>query len=185
VTPSSLPIRPAARNAIRHPAITTTTNREQHREPGRAIGGLAGQQDGRGDGAGTLPSAGSPAGRRRLSWECSSIRLLRRPWLACPCPQSEHHLEGDREQQQPAGHANCGRVMPSCRNSQVADQRRADQDRAGDQAGAQRHLPAETRRGAQCVTARNAGTRPTGSTTTSSVTSAEIRKLDGHRFDLR
>ena len=57
--------------------------------------------------------------------------------------QAQHHLEGDREQQQAAGDAERGQRDAELPQQPVADQRRADQDRAGDQAGAQRDLAAE------------------------------------------
>ena len=57
-----------------------------------------------------------------------------------PDPQTEHHLEGDRKQQQSAGDPERGDRDAELPQQPVADQRRADQDRAGDQAGAERHL---------------------------------------------
>ena len=127
---------------MRHAAITTTTTREQHREPLRPVGGLAGQQDGRGDRAG----ARHQRDRQREGRDVVDVLLdapPRRPWRRARLRTPEHHLEGDREQQQPAGDAEGGQRDAELPQQPVADQRRADQDRAGDQAGAQRDLRRE------------------------------------------
>jgi hypothetical protein len=51
-------------------------------------------------------------------------------------PQPQNHFGGDREQQQPAGDAKRRQADAELAQQPVADQRCADQDRAGDQAGA-------------------------------------------------
>ena len=153
-------------------------DREQHREPLRPVGGLAGQQDGRGDGAG-------PRHQRDRQREGGDVvdmlldRLLGVLGVALAGASPSTISKATANSSKPAGDAERGQGDAELPQQPVADQRGADQDRAGDQAGAQRHLCGGTCADRPSVTARKAGTRPTGSTTTSSVTSAEIRNSSG------
>ena len=86
--------------------------------------------------------SGIASGNAAMWCMCSSTACSAS--LAARCdPQSEHHLEGDGEQQQPAGDPKRGQRDAELAQQPVADQRRADQDRARDHAGAQRDLAAE------------------------------------------
>ena len=100
------------------------------------------------------------------------------------CTQAEHHLEGDREQQKPAGHAKRGQGDAELPQQPVADQRRADQDHGGDQAGAQRHLAAE-RVGALMRDREERRHEANRIDHDQERDQRGDQKLDGHRFDLR
>ena len=89
--------------------------------------------------------SGIASGKAAMSCRCSSTACSA-SLAARSLAEPEHHLEGDREQQQPAGDAERRQCDAELPQQPVADQRRADQDRARDQAGAQRHLAAELRR---------------------------------------
>ena len=117
--------------------------------------GAAGQQHGRGDGAG----AGHERDRQREGGDVAHVlfdRLLGGFAFAAHA-HAEQHLEGDREQQQAAGDAKRGQRDAERAEQPVADQRGADEDGAGDQAGTQRDAAA---RGAgQAVGDRQKGRR--------------------------
>ena len=85
---------------------------------------------------------------------------------------AEHHFGRDREQQQAAGDAERRQRNVQRVEKPIADQRGADEDRAGDDAGPTA-TPRRAARGRPSVTARKVGARPIGSTTTNSVSSAE------------
>ena len=92
---------------------------------------------------------------------------------------AEHHFRGDREQQQPAGDAE--RRQPDRRACATAS-RRPTRCRRGSPPRSVLARSATLRRarcGRPCVIARKDGTRPIGSTTTSNVTSAEMRNSSG------
>jgi hypothetical protein len=94
---------------------------------------------------------------------------------------AEHHFRRDRKQQQAARDAEGGQPIESVRSSlspiNAAPARITAAIRQARNATARRD-----RLGRPWVTATNVGTRPSGSTTTTIVTSAEIRNSSGMGF---
>jgi hypothetical protein len=93
-------------------------------------------------------------------------------------PNADHHFGGDGKQQQAPGDAKGRQRDAELSQQPVADQGNADQDRARDQ---EARSAICRRNGADrfVVMPRNVGTRPIGSTTTKSVTSADIKNSSG------
>ena len=91
---------------------------------------------------------------------------------------AEYHLEGDGEQQQTASDAKAGNEMPSARNSQSPNSATPTSIKPAMMLARSATLRRPLR-GSPSVTTRKVGVRPTGSTTTKSVNSAETAKSSG------
>ena len=179
VTPSNLAIRAASAKTTKQSASTATMTASRIASRVGSPIAAAGKQDGGGDRAGTRHQRNG----ERESGDVAHmlferlLGLLRLPLDA----HAEHHFRGDREQQQAAGDAE-GRQTDRQRAQQpVADQRAAGQDRRPRSAPRASATLRRARWGRPWVIARYDGTRPTGSTTTTRVTSAEMRNSTGMR----
>ena len=87
--------------------------------------------------------------------------------------------EAMENKQQPAGDPEGRQPDAELPQQPVADQRRPAQDEQGDQAGADRDLASGRDAAGRAVSEVKIGTSPTGSTTTSRVTSAEMKNSGG------
>ena len=139
VVPSAAPIRVASRNTSRQ-RVTMAAIADQDRDIERPECGLAGQQYGGGEGAGTRQQRDRERERRDVA-DMLLARLLGVAGLPLDT-HPQHHFGRDREQEKPASDAERRQRDAKLAQQPVADQSGAGQDRAGDNGGAQRHVAA-------------------------------------------
>ena len=129
-------MRSAKIKVTRQEAATSAATPTSIASSSEIAAGLAGKKYGCGDRA----RSGKQRHRQRKGRDVANALFDR---LLCgftfvPAADAEHHLGGDPKQQQAAGDTKCGQRNFEDIQEPVADESGADQDRAGNNAGAHR-----------------------------------------------
>ena len=173
VTPSAREMRSAVRKIDEGEQHDGGRDRHEARERPPVAAGAAGEQHRRGDRAGPRHERDRQGKGGDVADMVDHHRVARDLALALAA-QREQHVEGDIEQQQPAGDAEGGEGDAERLQRRPAAEGEGGENAEGDEAGAQRDL-ALLRRLMPSVRPTKTGASPGGSSVTNSVTSAVLR----------